>query len=98
MICKFVGVHCIMGEQEFTSIGQRVELSDEQYAEMLAAHGRGGTFIPEEDFDVIFSTEEDKINLAKYDRLTYFGQIPAKHEAKIEEARSKFRQLVVAGK
>jgi hypothetical protein len=82
-VYRFVGVECKIGDAELKTIGQKIELPDEQATDLIR-HPRGAAIIPDDEFSAIGFTDAE---LQRYGRKGSQVNAPAEFKDKIEQAR-----------
>lgn len=83
-VYRFVGRHSVIGDREFTQIGQQAEFSEEEFLEV----SQKAAFIPEGDFEAL---EISPADLARYGSAHYYGAIPQGFADAVEKAREIYR-------
>lgn len=87
MIAVYVGTVCQVGDRQFTSVGQKIELPEKEFLEIVRG---GAVFVPEADFDKLGFTQQE---ITAYAADRYFGKLPDDYVAKLEQAREIYRDL-----
>ncbi len=76
----------IRGDREFTSIGQRIELPEKDYKELVRG---GGAFIPLDLFEELNFDEKDLVKFGP----GYYGEFTPEFNEKCDLAAERFRHV-----
>lgn len=88
-VYRFVGRHSVIGDHEFTQIGQQASFSEAEFLEV----SQNAAFITDEQFAAL---EIPPADLAKYGSAHYYGAIPQEFADAVEKARDAWRAMRAA--
>lgn len=81
----------IRGDREFTAVGQRIDLSEESFKELVKG---GGAFLPLDQFETINFDEADLVKFGP----GYYGDFSPAFVEKCDLAAEMFRELYASVK
>jgi hypothetical protein len=85
----FVGVVSHAGGLEYNAVGQRADFTDEYFRDVIVG---GASFLPENDFNEIFSDFSTEL-LLTYGDPYFFGTPSQDYLDRVEKCRERVRQI-----